>query len=301
MSIVLENISKKYGSYTALNAVSFKLQPGEIIGLLGPNGAGKSTLMKILTGYFLNWEGKASFEGLDLKKDRRAIQKKIGYLPENNPLYPEMTVAAYLRFVAGLYGIKKPPLEKVLEQTGLEQHSHHKIEILSKGFKQRVGLAATLLHDPDWLILDEPTTGLDPNQLIEIRTLIQTLGKEKTILLSTHILPEVDALCERVLMLNEGVLVLDQSMAALQKNKDAVFYVRFNYRVETVALARIPMVDHVQNTHDFEYALSAKNGADLSGSIFDFAHDNGLKIEMLERRNKTLEALFKEHTQSQSH
>jgi len=300
MSIVLENISKKYGSYTALNAVSFKLQPGEIIGLLGPNGAGKSTLMKILTGYSLNWEGKASFEGLDLKKDRRAIQKKIGYLPENNPLYPEMTVVSYLRFVAGLYGINKPPLAKVLEQTGLEQHTHHKIGILSKGFKQRVGLAATLIQDPDWLILDEPTTGLDPNQLIEIRTLIQTLGKEKTILLSTHILPEVDALCERVLMLNEGVLVLDQSMVALQKNKDAVFYVRFNYRVETVALAKIPKVDHVQNTHDFEYALSAKNGVDLSASIFDFAHDNGLKIEMLERRNKTLEALFKEHTQSQS-
>ncbi|MGB1020116.1 MAG: ATP-binding cassette domain-containing protein, partial [Flavobacteriaceae bacterium] len=233
----------------------------------------------------------------DLKKERRAIQNKIGYLPENNPLYPEMSVSAYLRFVAGLYGISKPPLMKVLEQTGLEQHTQHKIGILSKGYKQRVGLAATLLHDPKCLILDEPTTGLDPNQLVDIRTLIKSLGKEKTILLSTHILPEVDALCERVLLLNKGKLVLDQTLTTLQKNKESVFSVRFDYRVETVALAKIPQVTHVQNTHDFEYTLTAEKGVDLSASIFDFAHDNGLKIELLERRSKTLEVLFNELTQ----
>lgn len=297
MSMVIENISKKYGAKTALDSISFTLKPGEVVGLLGPNGAGKSTLMKILTGYYLNWEGSAFFEGMDLKKERRAIQNKIGYLPENNPLYPEMSVSAYLRFVAGLYGISKPPLMKVLEQTGLEQHTQHKIGILSKGYKQRVGLAATLLHDPKCLILDEPTTGLDPNQLVDIRTLIKSLGKEKTILLSTHILPEVDALCERVLLLNKGKLVLDQTLTTLQKNKESVFSVRFDYRVETVALAKIPQVTHVQNTHDFEYTLTAEKGVDLSASIFDFAHDNGLKIELLERRSKTLEVLFNELTQ----
>ena len=295
--MVIENISKKYGAKTALDSISFTLKPGEVVGLLGPNGAGKSTLMKILTGYYLNWEGSAFFEGTDLKKERKAIQNKIGYLPENNPLYPEMSVSAYLRFVAGLYGISKPPLMKVLEQTGLEQHTQHKIGILSKGYKQRVGLAATLLHDPKCLILDEPTTGLDPNQLVDIRTLIKSLGKEKTILLSTHILPEVDALCERVLLLNKGKLVLDQTLTTLQKNKESVFSVRFDYRVETVALAKIPQVTHVQNTHDFEYTLTAKKGVDLSASIFDFAHDNGLKIELLERRSKTLESLFNELTQ----
>lgn len=295
--MVIENISKKYGAKTALDSISFTLKPGEVVGLLGPNGAGKSTLMKILTGYYLNWEGSAFFEGMDLKKERKAIQNKIGYLPENNPLYPEMSVSAYLRFVAGLYGISKPPLTKVLEQTGLEQHTQHKIGILSKGYKQRVGLAATLLHDPKCLILDEPTTGLDPNQLVDIRTLIKSLGKEKTILLSTHILPEVDALCERVLLLNKGKLVLDQTLTTLQKNKESVFSVRFDYRVETVALAKIPQVTHVQNTHDFEYTLTAEKGVDLSASIFDFAHDNGLKIELLERRSKTLEALFNELTQ----
>lgn len=295
--MVIENISKKYGAKTALDSISFTLKPGEVVGLLGPNGAGKSTLMKILTGYYLNWEGSAFFEGTDLKKERKAIQNKIGYLPENNPLYPEMSVSAYLRFVAGLYGISKPPLMKVLEQTGLEQHTQHKIGILSKGYKQRVGLAATLLHDPKCLILDEPTTGLDPNQLVDIRTLIKSLGKEKTILLSTHILPEVDALCERVLLLNKGKLVLDQTLTTLQKNKESVFSVRFDYRVETVALAKIPQVTHVQNTHDFEYTLTAEKGVDLSASIFDFAHDNGLKIELLERRSKTLESLFNELTQ----
>ena len=295
--MVIENISKKYGAKTALDSISFTLKPGEVVGLLGPNGAGKSTLMKILTGYYLNWEGSAFFEGMDLKKERKAIQNKIGYLPENNPLYPEMSVSAYLRFVAGLYGISKPPLMKVLEQTGLEQHTQHKIGILSKGYKQRVGLAATLLHDPKCLILDEPTTGLDPNQLVDIRTLIKSLGKEKTILLSTHILPEVHALCERVLLLNKGKLVLDQTLTTLQKNKESVFSVRFDYRVETVALAKIPQVTHVQNTHDFEYTLTAEKGVDLSASIFDFAHDNGLKIELLERRSKTLEVLFNELTQ----
>lgn len=298
MNIVLENISKKYGAFTALNNVSFSLKKGEIVGLLGPNGAGKSTLMKILTGYYLNWDGKALFDGLDFKKNTSAIQKKTGYLPENNPLYPEMTVAAYLNFTAGLYRLKNPPLVEVVNQTGLEQHLYNKIGTLSKGYRQRVGLAAALLHNPEILILDEPTTGLDPNQLVDIRNLIQNLGKEKTILLSTHILPEVEALCQRVLLLNQGELVLDRSMESLQNTQESLFHVRFDYRVETVALAKIDQVAEVRNVHDFEYALTAKNNVDLSTAIFDFAHDNGLKIEKLERRNKSLEALFEEFTKT---
>ncbi len=298
MNIVLENISKKYGAFTALNNVSFSLKKGEIVGLLGPNGAGKSTLMKILTGYYLNWDGKALFDGLDFKKNTSAIQNKTGYLPENNPLYPEMTVAAYLNFTAGLYRLKNPPLIEVVNQTGLEQHLYNKIGTLSKGYRQRVGLAAALLHNPEILILDEPTTGLDPNQLVDIRNLIQNLGKEKTILLSTHILPEVEALCQRVLLLNQGELVLDRSMESLQSTQESLFHVRFDYRVETVALAKIDQVAEVRNVHDFEYALTAKNNVDLSTAIFDFAHDNGLKIEKLERRNKSLEALFEEFTKT---
>ena len=298
MNIVLENISKKYGAFTALNNVSFSLKKGEIVGLLGPNGAGKSTLMKILTGYYLNWDGKALFDGLDFKKNTSAIQKKTGYLPENNPLYPEMTVAAYLNFTAGLYRLKNPPLIEVVNQTGLEQHLYNKIGTLSKGYRQRVGLAAALLHNPEILILDEPTTGLDPNQLVDIRNLIQNLGKEKTILLSTHILPEVEALCQRVLLLNQGELVLDRSMESLQSTQESLFHVRFDYRVETVALAKIDQVAEVRNVHDFEYALTAKNNVDLSTAIFDFAHDNGLKIEKLECRNKSLEALFEEFTKT---
>ncbi|MGA1030083.1 MAG: ATP-binding cassette domain-containing protein [Flavobacteriaceae bacterium] len=298
MNIVLENISKKYGAFTALNNVSFSLKKGEIVGLLGPNGAGKSTLMKILTGYYLNWDGKALFDGLDFKKNTSAIQKKTGYLPENNPLYPEMTVAAYLNFTAGLYRLKNPPLVEVVNQTGLEQHLYNKIGTLSKGYRQRVGLAAALLHNPEILILDEPTTGLDPNQLVDIRNLIQNLGKEKTILLSTHILPEVEALCQRVLLLNQGELVLDRSMESLQSTQESLFHVRFDYRVETVALAKIDQVAEARNVHDFEYALTAKNNVDLSTAIFDFAHDNGLKIEKLERRNKSLEALFEEFTKT---
>ena len=296
MRVELEKVTKKYGNLEALKNVSFTLHKGEIVGLLGPNGAGKSTLMKILTGYYVNWEGKIFFEGLNLKEKRSAIQQKIGYLPESNPLYPDMTVADYLSFTAGLYGLKKPPLFEVMEQTGLEKKDANKISTLSKGYQQRVGLAAALIHDPELLILDEPTTGLDPNQLIEIRTLIKELGKEKTILLSTHILPEVDAMCQRVLLLNQGELVLDQTIESIQNKDETLYHVSFDYRVETVALAKIENVAHVSNIHDFEYTITAKRDIDLSTAIFDFAHDNGLKIQKLEKRNKSLESLFKELT-----
>jgi ABC-2 type transport system ATP-binding protein len=292
MSLVLENVAKNFGEVQALKGVSLTLKKGEVVGLLGPNGAGKSTLMKILTGYYTQWEGKVDFFKKDLKTELRAIQKQVGYLTENNPLYPEMYVKEYLQYVADLYRLKNPPIDQLMEQTGLLDHQKKKIQTLSKGYKQRVGLAAALLHDPKLVILDEPTTGLDPNQLVEIRKLIRSLGKDKTVLLSTHILQEVDALCDRVLIIHKGEIVLDQALEVLRKDQKQIIEVSFDYRVETEALARIPKVEKVKNTHDFDYEIHIKGSEDLRPVVFDFAHDNGLKILKLQLKNESLEQLF---------
>ncbi|MBL6870453.1 MAG: ATP-binding cassette domain-containing protein [Flavobacteriaceae bacterium] len=292
MSLVLENVAKNFGEVQALKGVSLTLIKGEVVGLLGPNGAGKSTLMKILTGYYTQWEGKVDFFEKDLKTELRAIQKQVGYLTENNPLYPEMYVKEYLQYVADLYRLKNPPIDQLMEQTGLLDHQKKKIQTLSKGYKQRVGLAAALLHDPKLVILDEPTTGLDPNQLVEIRKLIRSLGKDKTVLLSTHILQEVDALCDRVLIIHKGEIVLDQALEVLRKDQKQIIEVSFDYRVETEALARIPKVEKVKNTHDFDYEIHIKGSEDLRPVVFDFAHDNGLKILKLQLKNESLEQLF---------
>jgi ABC-2 type transport system ATP-binding protein len=292
MSLVLENVAKNFGEVQALKGVSLTLKKGEVVGLLGPNGAGKSTLMKILTGYYTQWEGKVDFFEKDLKTELRAIQKQVGYLTENNPLYPEMYVKEYLQYVADLYRLKNPPIDQLMEQTGLLDHQKKKIQTLSKGYKQRVGLAAALLHDPKLVILDEPTTGLDPNQLVEIRKLIRSLGKDKTVLLSTHILQEVDALCDRLLIIHKGEIVLDQALEVLRKDQKQIIEVSFDYRVETEALARIPKVEKVKNTHDFDYEIHIKGSEDLRPVVFDFAHDNGLKILKLQLKNESLEQLF---------
>jgi len=292
MSLVLENVAKNFGEVQALKGVSLTLKKGEVVGLLGPNGAGKSTLMKILTGYYTQWEGKVDFFEKDLKTELRAIQKQVGYLTENNPLYPEMYVKEYLQYVADLYRLKNPPIDQLMEQTGLLDHQKKKIQTLSKGYKQRVGLAAALLHDPKLVILDEPTTGLDPNQLVEIRKLIRSLGKDKTVLLSTHILQEVDALCDRVLIIHKGEIVLDQALEVLRKDQKQIIEVSFDYRVETEALARIPKVEKVRNIHDFDYEIHIKGSEDLRPVVFDFAHDNGLKILKLQLKNESLEQLF---------
>ena len=292
MSLVLENVAKNFGEVQALKGVSLTLKKGEVVGLLGPNGAGKSTLMKILTGYYTQWEGKVDFFEKDLKTELRAIQKQVGYLTENNPLYPEMYVKEYLQYVADLYRLKNPPIDQLMEQTGLLDHQKKKIQTLSKGYKQRVGLAAALLHDPKLVILDEPTTGLDPNQLVEIRKLIRSLGKDKTVLLSTHILQEVDALCDRVLIIHKGEIVLDQALEVLRKDQKQIIEVSFDYRVETEALDRIPKVEKVKNTHDFDYEIHIKGSEDLRPVVFDFAHDNGLKILKLQLKNESLEQLF---------
>jgi len=213
-------------------------------------------------------------------------------LTENNPLYPEMYVKEYLLYVSGLYRLQNPPVEELLKQTGLLEYQNKKIEILSKGYKQRVGLAAALIHNPKFIILDEPTTGLDPNQLVEIRKLIRELGKNKTVLLSTHILQEIDALCDRVLIINKGRIVLDENLEILRKDQNQIIEVSFDFRIETEALNRIVGVSKVKNTHDFDYEIHVTGKQDLRPAIFDFAHDNGLKILKLQLKNESLEQLF---------
>ena len=230
MSIVVNNVSKLYGDQLALNKVSFEVKKGEIVGFLGPNGAGKSTMMKIITCYIPPTEGDVSVCGLDIWNDSLALRKKVGYLSETNPLYFEMYVREFLEFIAGIHKIKdkKKRIDEVIRMTHLELEQHKKIGALSRGYKQRVGLAQALIHDPEVLILDEPTTGLDPNQLVEIRELIKKCGKTKTVLLSTHIMQEVEALCDRVIIINKGLIVADSkihelqdAVSALKKKKDS--------------------------------------------------------------------------------
>jgi ABC-2 type transport system ATP-binding protein len=220
MSISVENLSKTYGSQIALNDVSFIADKGEVIGLLGPNGAGKSTLMKILTGYISADNGAAIINDFNIDSHRLNAQKGIGYLPEQNPLYKEMYVKEYLQYHASISRLSKNEVFDVIERVGLTPEAHKRIHQLSKGYQQRVGLAAAIIHDPEVLILDEPTTGLDPNQLIEIRKLIKSLGANKTVLLSTHIMQEVEALCDRVLILKKGNLVLNEKLSDLKKRKN---------------------------------------------------------------------------------
>ena len=220
MSIEVQDISKHYGEQKALDAVSFSIKRGEIVGFLGPNGAGKSTLMKILTTYLSADSGLAMVNGSNVETEQKAVQKSVGYLPEHNPLYLDLYVREYLAFNADVYKVKKSRIEEVIQLTGLSPEAHKKIGALSKGYRQRVGLAAALLHDPEVLILDEPTTGLDPNQLVEIRDLIRNIGKDKTVFLSTHIMQEVEALCDQVVIINKGNIVADSSLTDLKKEHE---------------------------------------------------------------------------------
>ncbi|WP_026935085.1 gliding motility-associated ABC transporter ATP-binding subunit GldA [Christiangramia echinicola] len=305
MSISVNNISKHFGSQKALNEVNFEISGGEIVGFLGPNGAGKSTLMKILTGYLQPDGGSAQISGLGLKDNVSEIQQQIGYLPEHNPLYTEMFVREYLRFNASVYKINKDRVEEIIKLTGLTPEANKKIDQLSKGYRQRVGLAAALLHDPEVLILDEPTTGLDPNQLVEIRSLIRNIGKPqdngkpgKTVFLSTHIMQEVEAICDRVIIINKGEIVADKRMKDLRENNEQVIFVEFDYRIEEVALQKIPNLTSAKNTGGFTYEMIFDTKKDMRPAIFDFAHDNGLKTLQLNHKTKNLESLFAELTNS---
>lgn len=296
MSITVQNITKTFGPQKALNNVSFSIKKGEVVGFLGPNGAGKSTMMRILTTYYKADSGDAEVNGFDVLKSEQDVQKSIGYLPEHNPLYLEMYVKEYLAFNADVYHVPKSKIEEVIEKTGLTPECHKKIGQLSKGYRQRVGLAAALLHDPEVLILDEPTTGLDPNQLIEIRKLIRDIGKEKTILLSTHIMKEVEAVCDRVIIINKGQLVADKKLEELREAEEQIIEVEFDYRVEEQLLQQLPHVSKVTNTGGFVYELTFNTTSDMRPAVFDFAHDNQLKTLQLSRKNKNLESLFTELT-----
>ena len=298
MSIEVHNISKSYGSQKALDNVSFSIKKGEIVGFLGPNGAGKSTLMKILTTYINADSGTASINEKDVNANPKAVQQSIGYLPEHNPLYLDLYVREYLEFNADVYKVDKKRIEEVIILTGLSPESHKKIGQLSKGFRQRVGLATALLHNPDVLILDEPTTGLDPNQLLEIRNVIKNVGKDKTVFLSTHIMQEVEAICHRVIIINKGVIVADKKLDKLiSADKEQIIEVEFDYKIEEEAVARIPHLKSYKNTHDFVWELVFLSDKDMRPAVFDFAHDNGLKTLQLNQKNKNLEAVFREITQ----
>lgn len=297
MSIKVTGITKVYDTQKALDTISFTLSKGEIVGFLGPNGAGKSTLMKILTTYLTPTEGTASVNNYDTASAVQQVRKSVGYLPEHNPLYLDMYVREYLSFNATVYKISKKRIQEVIDLTGLNPESHKKISQLSKGYRQRVGLATALLHDPEVLILDEPTTGLDPNQLLEIRTLIKTIGKEKTILMSTHIMQEVEAICDRVIIINKGKIVADKKMSELRDGQQQTVIVEFDYRVEEVALERLDKVASVKNTTGFIYEITFGTQEDMRAKVFDFAHDNELKILQLNQKNASLEGLFGELTQ----
>ncbi|MDO6605247.1 gliding motility-associated ABC transporter ATP-binding subunit GldA [Arenibacter palladensis] len=296
MSIIANNITKFFGKQKALKEVSFTIEKGEIVGFLGPNGAGKSTMMKILTTYHTADEGKAEVNSFDVQSEKKNVQKSIGYLPEHNPLYLDMYVKEYLAFNAEVYKVDKQRINTVTEQTGLTPEANKKIGQLSKGYRQRVGLAAALLHDPEVLILDEPTTGLDPNQLLEIRKLIREIGKEKTILLSTHIMKEVEAVCDRVIIINKGTLVADKKLSELRDGQDQVLVVEFDFRVEEAFLNKLPNVIMVKNIGGFVYEITFNTSNDMRPAVFDFAHDNQLKTLQLSRKNKNLESLFSELT-----
>ena len=296
MSIEVEGVSKIYGTQKALNNISFKIEKPEIVGFLGPNGAGKSTMMKILTTYLQANNGNAKVNGFDVHTQQKAVQQNVGYLPEHNPLYLEQYVKEYLAFNGNIYGVSKQRIQEVIELTGLNPEAHKKIGQLSKGYRQRVGLANALLHDPDVLILDEPTTGLDPNQLVDIRNLIKSIGKTKTVFLSTHIMQEVEAMCERVIIINKGEIVADKKLKDLRDEKQQIVIVEFDYRVEDAFLLKLPKVEKVVNTHDFIYEITFKTSEDMRSYVFDFAHDNQLKILQLNQKNASLESLFRELT-----
>lgn len=297
MSIEVQNISKNYGTQKALNNISFKINKGEIVGFLGPNGAGKSTLMKILTTYIDPDHGKAFVNEFDIKTDAKAVQKSIGYLPEHNPLYLDLYVREYLDFNADVYKIDKKRIEEVIQLTGLTPEAHKKIGQLSKGYRQRVGLATALLHDPEVLILDEPTTGLDPNQLVEIRDLIKNIGKDKTVFLSTHIMQEVEAICDRVIIIKKGEIVADNLLNQIFSDEnDQIIEIEFDFKIEEEFIKRLPHLKFYKNVHDMQWELVFNSDKDMRASLFDFAKEMDVKILSMQLKNKNLETIFREKT-----
>ena len=296
MSITVNSVSKSYKSQKALNNISFSADKGQIIGFLGPNGAGKSTMMKIITGYIKPNSGEVFVDEIDVLKNPIAAQKVIGYLPEHNPLYAEMYVREYLQFQAAIYKVAKSQIEDCIEKVGLTLEVNKKIHQLSKGYQQRVGIAAAILHNPKVLILDEPTTGLDPNQIIEIRALIQELGKNKTVLFSTHIMQEVEAVCDRVIIIKKGQILVDKKLEELQDSKQQIIEVTFNTFFDEVIFQKLSNLSSVKNTLDNNWQLTFSSDEDVRSKIFDLAQENNLKILGLTTQNKNLETFFREVT-----
>jgi ABC-2 type transport system ATP-binding protein len=318
MSIKVNSITKLYGTQKALDAVSFEIAPGEVVGLLGPNGAGKSTIMKILTCFIPPTSGDASVCDFDILEQSIEVRKKVGYLPENNPLYLDLYVEEFLSFIDGILtssgirsrqggisaslrhpaSVNRQRIADVIEQTGLTAEKHKKIGALSKGYRQRVGLAQALLHDPEVLILDEPTSGLDPNQLLEIRALIKTIGKEKTVMLSTHIMQEVEAICDRVIIIHKGKIVADDTTGNLHRISSSgnIVSVEFGSEVKAGVLSAIPGVSAVKQLSPASFQLTASNDLDIRPDVFKFAVDHKLTVLSLQKEELKLEEVFQELT-----
>ena len=301
MSIEVQNLTKIYDGQKALDEVSFSIGGAEIVGFLGPNGAGKSTTMKILSGHIVETSGTANILGMDVSKESLEIKKRIGYLPELNPLYGDMYVKEYLSFIADIHKIKdtQKAINRVIKSTGLERESRKKISQLSKGYKQRVGLAQALINDPDVLILDEPTSGLDPNQMKEIRSLILSLGKNKTILLSSHIMQEVEAMCSRVIILNKGKIIADDTIEAIKKNWDMntiQTHVKFRDSVNGAELSLIDGVESIKSVDEKTFVIVSKGNVDIAEELFNFAIASNTIIVEQKEQEKSLESIFQKLT-----
>jgi ABC-2 type transport system ATP-binding protein len=302
MSVIVENVSKIYGEQKALNQVSFEIKTGEVIGFIGPNGAGKSTMMKIICGSIPPSEGIVTVNGFDSQENSLEVKKSIGYLPELNPLYSDMYIREYLEFMAGIYHIKNKAnrINELIELTGLQREIHKKIGALSKGYRQRVGLAQALIHDPSVLILDEPTSGLDPNQLVEIRNLISNAGKSKTIMLSTHIMQEVEAICDRIIIINQGQIIADDTTKNIYTHsvhkEEITVLVEFSKEISETVLTQIKGVTGIKKVEGNVWLLSNNNSEDIRENIFNFAASKQNPILAIQKKEKKLEEVFRELT-----
>ncbi len=303
MSIEVKEVSKRYGEQLALNNVSFNIASGEVVGFLGPNGAGKSTMMKIITGYIPPSAGTVLVCGHDVMEDSKAARRNVGYLPEHNPLYLDMYVKEYLRFVAGMYKVKnvRERVDEMIELVGLTLEQKKPIGALSKGYRQRVGLAQAMIHDPEVLILDEPTSGLDPNQLAEVRALIRTIGEKKTVMLSTHIMQEVEAICDRVIIINRGNIVADSPVSVLMSNvtQVKVLVVEFNTLTSSGDLKKLKGVKRVEHVSGFQYRISHAPEMDLREDLFQFAVQHKLSVLGMQAEHQKLEDIFKQLTHAE--
>ncbi len=300
MSITVNNVTKSYGEQKAVNDISFEIKSGEIVGFLGPNGAGKSTTMKIITCFIPHTSGEVKVCGLDVTEDPIKVKRKVGYLPEHNPLYLDMYVKEYLTFLASLHKVpnKKARVQEMIQAVGLQKEQHKKIGALSKGYRQRVGLAQAMIHDPEVLILDEPTSGLDPNQLVEIRELIKQFGKEKTVMLSTHIMQEVEAICDRIIIIKDGKIVADEKADQIQKKvaQKQVVKVEFDQSFSKNKLRAINGVTGVKEINDKVFLLEANSSKDIRADISKFAQENSLLVLTMQKEEESLEEVFKKLT-----